>query len=283
MPNRGRLVIACPDQPGIVASVSQFLFGLGANIVHSDQHSSDRWGGTFFLRLEFELEQFSERMAEVQAAFAPIRERFAMEARWVAAHVRPRIGVLVSKEEHCLLELMWDIRAGDLHAEIAVVIGNHPDLAAVVAPYGIPFRHIPVVAGEKAQAEQAQQAALAGLDLVVLAKYMQIVSPGFIANWPNRIINIHHSFLPAFVGAKPYAQAQSRGVKLIGASAHYVTEELDAGPIIEQDVARVDHRNDLAELKQIGRRVERAVLARAVRWHLEDRILVHGNRTVVFA
>ena len=196
-----------------------------------------------------------------------------------------RIGIFVSNEDHCLLELLWQRRAGDLHADIALVVGNHPRMEEVVRPWGIPFHHVPVTPSTKRTAEAHQLALLdeCGVDLVVLARYMQVLSPAFVAQWQHRIINIHHSFLPAFVGAKPYAQAHARGVKLIGATAHYVTEELDAGPIIEQDVRRVDHRHDVADLRRIGRQIERAVLARAVVWHVEDRILVHGDKTVVFA
>lgn len=282
--NRARLLISCPDQPGIVAAVSTFLFERGANIVHADQHSTDPWGGQFFMRVEFDLPGLAERREQVEREFSPIAERFAMAWRLALAARRKRIAVFVSKEEHCLLELLWQWQAGELEGEIVRVIGNHPDLRSRVEPYGIPFHHIPVARERKAEAEAAQLALTAGqVDLVVLARYMQIVSPDFIAHHPNQIINIHHSFLPAFVGAKPYAQAYERGVKLIGATAHYVTAELDAGPIIEQDVQRVDHRSDVADLKRIGRQIERVVLARAVRWHLEDRVLVHGNKTVVFA
>jgi formyltetrahydrofolate deformylase len=195
------------------------------------------------------------------------------------------VALLVSKQDHCLLELLWHWRAGDLDAELALVVSNHADLRATVEASGLPFHHVPVTRENKPEAEARILALLAdaGTELVVLARYMQILSADFVARYPRRVINIHHSFLPAFVGANPYAQAYARGVKLIGATAHYVTEELDAGPIIEQDVQRVGHRHEVADLVRIGRHVERSVLARAVRWHLEDRVLVYGNKTVVFA
>lgn len=282
--HRGRLLISCPDQPGIVAAVSGFLHEQGANIIHSDQHSTDPWGGHFFMRVEFALPNLLECGPVLERAFAPIGARFGMDWRLAYAARRKRVALFVSKEDHCLLELLWQWRSGELQCDIVRVISNHPDLRSRVEPYGIPYSHIPVTRETKAEAEAAQLELTAGkADLVVLARYMQIVSPTFIAQHPMQIINIHHSFLPAFVGAKPYAQAHQRGVKLIGATAHYVTEELDAGPIIEQDVQRVDHRSDVEDLKRIGRQIERVVLARAVRWHLEDRVLVHGNKTVVFA
>ena len=282
--NRGRLLVSCPDQPGIVAAVSEFLFERGANIVHSDQHSTDPMGGRFFLRIEFELPGLTGTAAAFEAAFVPIVQRFAMRWRLALAGRRKRLAVFVSREDHCLLELLWQQRAGDLQADIALVVSNHSTLRPVAEAEGIPFHHVPVTADAKADAEQRQLALLEGqADAIVLARYMQIVSPGFIARWQDRIINIHHSFLPAFVGAKPYAQAHERGVKLIGATAHFVTADLDAGPIIEQDVARVDHRHTPEDLRRIGRQIERTVLARAVTWYVEDRILVDGNKTVVFA
>jgi formyltetrahydrofolate deformylase len=283
--NRARMLVTCADQPGLVAAVSTLLFSHGANIVHADQHSTDYQGGQFFLRIEFDLPDLKARAAALEEAFQPIAERFGMDWQLNYAVPAERVAVFVSKEEHCLLELLWQHQAGDLPGEIALIISNHPELAPYAQAYGIPFHVIPVTTATKAEAEAAQFALLDeyGIDLVVLARYMQILSPAFIRRYPNRIINIHHSFLPAFVGAKPYAQAYERGVKLIGATAHYVTAELDAGPIIEQDVQRVDHRADVAALKRIGRHVERQVLARAVAWHLADRVLVHGNKTVVFA
>ena len=236
--------------------------------------------------MEFDLPGLEHRLPELEAGFGSIAAEYGMGWRIARAAVPKRLAIFVSKEEHCLLELHWHLRADDVQAEIGLVISNHPDLAPLVAPWGIPFHHIPLgpAAEAKAEAERRQLALLAGAgtDLVVLARYMQILSPGFIGGWRERIINIHHSFLPAFAGARPYRQAGERGVKLIGATAHYVTEDLDAGPIIEQDVERVDHRHDEADLRRIGRRIERTVLARAVAWHVEDRVLVEGNKTVVF-
>lgn len=281
--SRGRLLVSCPDRPGIIAAVSQFLFERGANIVHSDQHSTDPSGGRFFLRIEFELPDLPERVGVLEREFAAIAEPRAMQWRIALASRRKRLAVFVSREDHCLLELLWQQRAGDLQADIALIISNHAALQPLVAPFGVPFHHVPVTPETRAEAETRQLALLDGqVDVVILARYMQIVSPRLIAPWRDRIINIHHSFLPAFVGAKPYAQAHERGVKLIGATAHYVTADLDAGPIIEQDVQRVDHRHGTDDLKRIGRQIERTVLARAVAWHVEDRVLVHGNKTVVF-
>ena len=284
-----RLLVSCPDRPGIVAAVSGFLAEQGANIVHADQHTThaDR---RFFLRIEFDLSgewgvgsgesALPTPHSELDARFRPIAGTFAMDARFVDPSRRKRLALFVSKEDHCLLELLLHQRAGDLEADFACVVGNHPDLASVVAPYGVPFHHVPMA--DKAEGERRQRELVADVDLIVLAKYMQIVSAEFLRDWQGRIVNIHHSFLPAFVGARPYHQAHQRGVKLIGATAHFVTEELDAGPIIEQDVRRVDHRADPQEMRRLGRQVERAVLARAVEWVCEDRVMVHDGRTVVF-
>jgi len=281
--NSGRLLISCADQPGIVAAVSQFLFRHGANITHSDQHSTDPTGGQFFMRIQFELEHLAERQQSLLDDFRTVALRYATTFHFSQAAIPKRVAIFVSKEDHCLLELLWQQRAGDLPGEIVMVISNHALLAPSVEALGIPFHHIPVTADTKPAAEAAQLELLEGqADLVVLARYMQIISPAFIDRWKNRAINIHHSFLPAFVGAKPYQQAYERGVKLIGATAHYITSELDAGPIIEQDIARVDHRHSAEDLRRIGRQIERAVLARAVTWHVEDRVLVHGNKAVVF-
>ena len=280
----GRLLISCPDRPGIVAAVSRFLFDQGANIIDSDQHSTDPTGGTFFMRVEFQLPQLERHGPALERAFSSIAASFTMEWRLAYAGRVKRLAIFVSKAEHALFELLWHRRAGDLRAEIAMVISNHPDLAPMVAAWGVPFHHIPVEKNRKQEAEAEQIALMEGkVDLVVLARYMQIISADFIKHYPHRIINIHHSFLPAFVGADPYARAYERGVKLIGATAHYVTEELDAGPIIEQDVQRVDHRKEVEDLRRIGRYVERVVLARAVSWHVEDRVLVQGNKTIIFS
>jgi formyltetrahydrofolate deformylase len=277
------MLISCPDKPGIVAAVSQFLFEHGANIVQSDQYTMDPEGGMFFIRIEFDLPELAVRIEGLKQDFERVATAFSMDWRLNLASRKKRIAIYVSKEDHCLLELLWHWRAGDLNADIAMVISNHPDLRSLVEPFGIPYRHIPVTADTKAEAERLQLEAVGdGVDAIILARYMQIVSPAFIQQYANRIINIHHSFLPAFVGGKPYAQAHSRGVKIIGATAHYVTDELDGGPIIEQDVQRVSHRDNVEDLKRIGRHIERIVLAKAVAWHVEDRIIVYNNKTVVF-
>ncbi|WP_407082954.1 formyltetrahydrofolate deformylase [Paenibacillus polygoni] len=281
--DRARMLISCPDAPGIVAAVSKFLFDHGANIIQSDQYSMNPDGGMFFMRVEFDLPQLSSRLPEMEADFSAVAEQFQME--WYISDVsrRKKLAIFVSKEDHCLVELLWQWQAGDLDAEIGLVVSNHPDMKDYVESFGIPYHHIPVTPDTKKEAEKRQLEVIGeDIDVIILARYMQIISPTFIEHYRNRIINIHHSFLPAFVGGKPYAQAYDRGVKLIGATAHYVTEELDGGPIIEQDVGRVSHRDDVPELKRIGRTIERVVLARAVKWHVEDRILVHENKTVVF-
>jgi len=281
--NRARMLISCPDRPGIVAAVSRFLYEHGANIVQSDQYTMDPAGGMFFIRIEFDLERLEERLPELERDFAATAAPFAMDWKIHLASRKKKLAVFVSKEEHCLLELLWQWQSGDLHADIAMVIGNHPHMRELTESVGIPYHYIPVTPETKREAEQRQLELVDGkVDAIVLARYMQILSGEFIRHFPNRIINIHHSFLPAFVGGKPYQQAFDRGVKIIGATAHFVTEELDAGPIIEQDVQRVSHRDSVEDLKRIGRHIERIVLARAVKWFAEDRILVHRNKTVVF-
>ena len=282
----GRLLISCPDRPGIVAAVSQFLFDHGANIIHSDQHSTGHGEGTFFMRIEFSLPRLDAEQATLEPAFqARVAERFGMTSRLALAARRKRLGVFVSRAEHALLELLWAQRAGDLPADIVLVISNHTNNADLVRAAGIPFFHVPITPETKPQAEQDELRLLRqhDVDTVVLARYMQVLSPRFLEAFPARIINIHHGFLPAFMGANPYQAAYDRGVKLIGATAHYVSEELDAGPIIEQDVRRVDHRHTPEDLRRLGRYMERVVLARAVVWHVEDRVLLHGNKTIVFA
>jgi formyltetrahydrofolate deformylase len=280
---QARLLISCADRHGIVAAVSGFLAARDANIVSSAQHSTDPEGGAFFMRMAFTIDALDDAFA---AAFADeVAGPFAMEWRLDDAGRAKRVAVLVSREDHCLLDLLWRRRRGELHCEIPLVISNHPDHAADVEGFGARYEHVPVVKGEKPAAEARMLELLSeggGYDLVVLARYMQILSGDFLAGVGGPVINIHHSFLPAFAGADPYRRAQERGVKVIGATAHYVTEELDAGPIIEQDVVRVTHREGVDALVRIGRDVERTVLARAVGLHLEDRVLVHENRTVVF-
>ena len=280
----GRLLIACPDRPGVVAAVSHFLFDRGANILHSDQHSTERGQGTFFCRIEFQLGSFAATLRDLEAGFKPIAGRFGMQWRFTRAGDRKRLAIFVSRQEHALLELLWQHRAGDLAADIAVVISNHTNARDLAQQQGIPFFHIPITPTTKREAEEQELRILAqhSVDTVVLARYMQVLTPEFLERFPANIINIHHGFLPAFVGANPYQAAYERGVKLIGATAHYVTEELDAGPIIEQDVLRIDHRHDPEDLRRLGRYIERVVLARAVGWHVEDRVLLHGNKTIVF-
>lgn len=282
--NRARMLVSCPDRPGIVAAVSRFLHEHGANIIQSDQYTMDPEGGLFFIRIEFDLPELESRLAQLSADFSQVASEFGMEWNINLASRKKRLALFASKEDHCLLELLWQWQSGDLDAEIVMVVANHDDLRGVVEPLGIPYHYVPVTPDTKAEAERRHLELLqaAGVDVVVLARYMQIISPRFIEHYPNRIINIHHSFLPAFVGGKPYQQAYNRGVKIIGATAHYVTEELDGGPIIEQDVQRVSHRDNVEDLKRIGRYIERTVLARAIHWHVEDRVIVHQNKTVVF-
>jgi formyltetrahydrofolate deformylase len=282
--DRARMLISCPDQPGIVAAVSRFLHEHGANIVQSDQYTMDPEGGMFFIRIEFDMNELARRLDTLKLDFAEVvAQKFQMTWSVSQARHMKRLAVFVSKEDHCLRELLWQWQAGDLNAEIAMVISNHTDMQPLVESFGIPFHHVPVTAETKQAAEERHLALISQqADVIILARYMQIISPNFIKQYANQIINIHHSFLPAFVGAKPYAQAYDRGVKIIGATAHYVTDELDGGPIIDQDVQRVSHRDNVDDLKRIGRHIERIVLARAVSWHAEDRILVHHNKTVVF-
>lgn len=282
--NRCRLLINCPDQPGIVAAVSEFLYQFDANIIESSQYSTDPQGGEFFIRIEFDCPELNTKAKEMEAGFASIAEQFSMVWRFSYAYEIKKVAVFVSKEPHCLLELLWEWQSGDLMADIALVISNHEDSRELVENLGIPFYHVPANKEIRQEAEEKQIQLMRehDVDVVVLARYMQILTPNFLAAYPNRIINIHHSFLPAFVGAKPYERAYERGVKLIGATSHYVTTELDEGPIIEQDIKRVDHRDHVEELKKIGQSIERSVLARAVKWDLEDRVIVYNNKTIVF-
>lgn len=276
-----RLLISCHDRPGIINEVSRFLFESGANIIHSDQHSSDPAGGEFFLRMEFTAE--GHTLDELRQAFPPVAEPFGMEWRMYDAAEPKRLAIFVSKFDHCLLDLLWRVRRGELNATVEAVVSNHDDARADVESFGIEYHHVPVAKDRKPEAEQEMLELLKGRsDVAVLARYMQILSGDFLEELGVPVINVHHSLLPAFPGAGPYERARERGVKVIGATAHYVTEELDAGPIIEQDLSRVSHRDDLASLKRIGANIERDVLARAVKWHCEDRVVRHGNTTVVF-
>ena len=284
---RSRLLISCPDRPGIVAAVSGFLFARGANIVSSHQYSSDPVGGMFFLRTEFflpgEAVGATEREKLERSFASEVAADFGMQWKIRWWDERRRVAILVSRHDHCLLELLWRGRRGDLDADIVAVISNHPDLEAETVAAGIPYHHVPVRREDKQRAERAMLGLLRDkAELLILARYMQILSGDFLEQVGMPAINIHHSFLPAFAGAQPYRQAREHGVKLIGATAHYATERLDDGPIIEQDVVRVGHQQSVRDLERVGRDVERLVLARAVSLHLDDRVIVDGRRTIVF-
>jgi formyltetrahydrofolate deformylase len=278
-----RLLISCPDGPGIVAAVSRFLFERGANIVTSDQYSTHPVDGTFFMRLAYYLPEVDDRREEFAAEFIALAGQFEMDWRIAYASDRRRVVLMASREDHCLLDLLWRHRRGELDMNVHCVISNHDHLRGEVEALGVSYHHIPVTPDDKPAAE-ARALELIGndADLVVLARYMQILSGDFLARVGCPVLNIHHSFLPAFKGADPYKRAYDHGVKLIGATAHYVTEDLDEGPIIEQEVQRVGHAHTVEDLVRVGRDIERLVLARAVRSHLDDRVLVHAGRTIVF-
>ena len=280
----GRLLLRCDDRSGLVSAITTFLAEAGANIVSLDQHSTQQTGGTFMQRTIFHLPGLAAAREDLEREFRlRVAEPFGIDYRLTEAAKPKRVALMASTEDHCLLDLLWRNRRGELDMSVVMVIANHPDLADQVRPFGVPFIHIPAKRDIREQAEQRQLDLLRGnVDLVVLARYMQIVSPHFLGEVGCPLINIHHSFLPAFIGAAPYRRAKERGVKLVGATAHYVTEDLDEGPIIEQDVVRVDHRHDVADLVRLGADVERAVLSRAVQWHCEDRVVRYGNQTVVF-
>ena len=282
--NRGRLLVKCPDKPGIVSKISKFLFDHDSNIIESSQYSSDPAGGIFFLRIEFHCENLLEKSVQMEEDFKEIVDTYAMEHHFTYGNERKRTAIYVSREPYCLMELLWEWQNGDLETDIVVVISNHEVARPMVEALGIPFHYIPANKDirQEVEAEQIRLMEEYEVDLLILARYMQILTPEFVDHFPDRIINIHHSFLPAFIGARPYERAFDRGVKIIGATSHYVTNDLDEGPIIEQDIERVDHRDDVVKLKKIGRQIERRVLAKAVKWHLEDRILVENNKTVVF-
>jgi formyltetrahydrofolate deformylase len=270
----GTLLVSCPDRKGIVASLAQVLYGHGANILDADQHT-DPIAQMFFQRIRFDLSTMTTDRVALEHGIGEVAERFAMTHRISYASPVKRVAIFVSRYDHCLYDLLLRHRAGELACELALVVSNHADLAPVAAQFAVPFHH----AGEHAAGELC---AAERIDLIVLARYMQILSPDFVARWPARIINIHHSFLPAFVGGSPYRQAYERGVKLVGATAHYVTAELDQGPIIEQQVTRASHRDSVDDLVRKGRDLEKLVLATAVRCHLEDRVLAYAGKTVVF-
>jgi formyltetrahydrofolate deformylase len=282
--NFGRLIVQGADRPGIVASVSTVLSQFGANIVALDQSSSDPSGGRFFQRTVFHLPDLPVRLDALREALElKLEGEPGLDFRLVEARRKKRVAIFVSKADHCLLDLLWRQRRGDVEMSVSMVVSNHPDLHDDVRQFGIPFFRVPVESGNKAVAETEQLKLLKGnVDLVVLARYMQVLSRGFLSELAVPVINIHHSFLPSFVGPSPYQRAKERGVKLIGATAHYVTEDLDEGPIIEQDVIRVSHHEPVWELQRKGADVERLVLSRAVAWHCDDRVIRDGNTTVVF-
>ena len=281
--NTARLLITCEDKPGIVQAVSSFLYHQGANITALDQYATEAQGGRYFMRVEFELDNLQSRKENLTQTFATnVAERYNMNWRLALVSDVKKVGILVSKVDHALLELLWRHARGGLPCEITTVVSKHEDLRESVENFGIPFVVVPVNKENKREAYAKIDEIMQGNDLLVLARYMQILDEEFVKKWEMKIINIHHSFLPAFVGANPYKQAYEKGVKLIGATAHYVTADLDQGPIIEQDVERVNHDFTVDQLRELGQDVERNVLARAVKWHLEDRIIVDGNKTVVF-
>ena len=277
------LLLSCPDQKGVVATIADFVYRHNGNILHADEHA-DEGSNLLLMRVEFDPADFDIDLADFARHFDPIAKRFHMTWRLAQSARRPRMAILVSKYDHCLADLLYRHRSGELTCEIPLIISNHPDNKPIADFYGIPFETVPVVKEQKQVAEQKILDLLKqhNPDFIVLARYMQILSHQFVSAYPQRIINIHHSFLPAFVGAKPYHQAFQRGVKLIGATSHYVTEVLDDGPIIEQDVVRISHRDAVEDLIQKGRDLEKIVLSRAVRWHIENRVLLYGHKTVVF-
>jgi len=281
--NTAILLVDCPDRKGLVAAIANFLYSHNANILHADQHE-DREAGLFFMRVEWDLAEFTLPLARFSAEFAPVAEPLRMNWRLELNSVRPKVALMVSRFDHCLADLLYRGRSGDLNCDFPLVLSNHPDARSLAEFHEVPFYCVPVAKDKKAEAEAEQLELLRqhNIDLIVLARYMQILSPKFVAEYPLRIINVHHSFLPAFQGAKPYHQAHKRGVKLIGATSHFATEILDDGPIIEQDVTRISHRDQIEDLLRKGRDLERTVLSRAVRWWIEHRILVYGNKTVVF-
>ena len=277
------LLISCPDSKGEVASIADFVYRHGGNILHADEHA-DEESGLFLMRVEFDPKDFDIDLADFGRDFSPVAETFQMKWRLAQSSYRPRMVIFVSKYDHCLVDLLYRHQSGELACEIPLIISNHPDNQPLADFYKIPYAVVPVTKENKRQSEQKIQSLIDEHkpDFMVLARYMQILSNEFVKRYPQRIINIHHSFLPAFVGARPYHQAFERGVKIIGATSHYVTEVLDDGPIIEQDVVRVSHRDTVEDLIRKGRDLEKVVLSRAVRWHVENRVLVYGNKTVVF-
>jgi formyltetrahydrofolate deformylase len=288
MKNSAILLISCPDDKGEVATIADFVYRHNGNILHADEHA-DEESGLFLMRVEFDPRDFDidlsqKNLADFSKHFSPIAEKFKMKWRLAQSWQRPRMIIFVSKYDHCLVDLLYRQQSGELACDIPLIISNHPDNRRLADFYKIPYTVVSVAKDNKQQAEDVIHGLIAEHrpDFMVLARYMQILSNDFVNRYPQRIINIHHSFLPAFVGARPYHQAFERGVKLIGATSHYVTEVLDDGPIIEQDVVRVSHRDTVDDLIRKGRDLEKVVLSRAVRWHVENRVLVYGNKTVVF-
>jgi formyltetrahydrofolate deformylase len=283
MKNTATLLITCPDARGIVAAIADFLHQHNANILHADQHQ-DAENNLFLMRVEWDLAGFSLDEASFNQAFAAIADKFSMQWQLKLSQHKARVAIMVSQYDHCLADLLHRHKSGELACEIPLVISNHRDTEKLVQFYGVDFHYIPVTKDSKGEAEAAQFKLFDeyNIDLIVLARYMQILSPDFVTRYPQRIINIHHSFLPAFIGARPYHRAFERGVKLIGATGHYVTEVLDEGPIIEQGIERISHRDQVEDLIQKGRDLERVVLSKAVRWHIENRILLYANKTVIF-
>ncbi|HWA74677.1 MAG TPA: formyltetrahydrofolate deformylase [Polyangiaceae bacterium] len=277
------LLVSCPDRRGIVAALAQVLYGHGANILDSDQHT-DPVAAQFFQRIRFDLSELQTDRGTLERAIAEVGQRFGMQYRLLYSERPKRVALFVSKYDHCLYDLLLRKRSGELGCEIPLIISNHDELRSVAREFGVEFVVVAKSSQTRSQAEAEEQRLLEqhNVDLVVLARYMQILSEEFVTRWQGRIINIHHSFLPAFVGGRPYHQAYERGVKLIGATAHYATANLDEGPIIEQDVVRASHKDSVEDLVRKGRDLEKVVLARAVRWHLDDRVLIYGNKTVVF-
>ena len=281
----GTLLLSCPDQRGLVARIAQFIFAHGGNIIDLDEHV-DTNEGLFFLRVSWNMTGFALSGDEVSNAFQPMADEF--KAQWTIKLSRTqdwrRLAIFVSKYDHCLQEILWRQGLGEFQADISLIVSNHTDLKSLADLHHVPFHVFPINKENKLEQEQQELSLLKNenIDTVILARYMQVLSPTFVAEYPNRVVNIHHSFLPAFAGGNPYKQAYERGVKIIGATSHYVTDNLDEGPIIEQDIIRISHKDTLADLIRKGRDLERMVLARALRLHLQDRILVHGNKTVVF-
>lgn len=282
-PIKAVLLLSCPDRIGLVSRISHFIFERGGNILDLDEHV-DREANLFFIRIAWDMTQFTIPSSELDEAVAPLFKEFKADWQIKFLDIKPKIALFVSKTDHCLQEILWRHKMGEFYADLSLIVSNHPDLEPLSNQHGIPFYHIPVTRENKLEQEKAEINLLKSnhVETIVLARYMQILSPQFIKAYPNQIINIHHSFLPAFIGGNPYKQAYERGVKLIGATSHYVTDELDEGPIIEQDITRITHKDSVKDLICKGRDLERLVLARALRAHLEHRVLVYGRKTVVF-